>query len=580
MITLVYAASCSKMQKSPTGLAAGLGANSSDLIASGDLPPYNENPVAQSAQPLKTSPPAAANIHGTFSVQDFMGWMPELNHTHESAAGFRKYLARWYAPNFVYRDTGVGAWAFLDDPNGDEDTWESKGVERGVDAVLVAYHSSHGNMRADGIYMTWMGTNITGKGWSVRSDHMALGGGYDKPDSERLRYMFWDTCYGLRFRNGQNPMRTWAPHAKGIRMIFGYESPSLDSPNYGQFFWEEWNKNKSLSTAFLDASWRICRQQTPVVLAFGATDNEASARRDGERLLFSEGASSQCGAWRWYSSEAGSAASQQQAGAALMPTHAKIFDVAADGNSDTEVERIAQSVGIMVVNPSAVEARPFGMRSIRTKGLTLTVGRDGSYELALTTKLKRTASASAVANDAELIQKAKDIISEFDLAQGSDYQFSVMRFTNVSSGTVAAPSGNPVVVEKTAIFDQIVNGLPFIDPDAGHLEITFDAQTGEAKKFRNTIHRIRDNPTRMASASAPALTIEQARDAALQTTDQTPSPGEPSLDAAYEIKHENESTGYYILDGKAIPVYRAYITSRKFPEARPREVLIPLAKAE
>ena len=160
------------------------------------------------------------------------------------------------------------------------------------------------------------------------------------------------------------------------------------------------------------------------------------------------------------------------------------------------------------MNPSAVEARPFGMRSIRTKGLTLTVGRDGSYELALTTKLKRTASASAVANDAELIQKAKDIISEFDLAQGSDYQFSVMRFTNVSSGTVAAPSGNPVVVEKTAIFDQIVNGLPFIDPDAGHLEITFDAQTGEAKKFRNTIHRIRDNPTRMASASAPALTIE------------------------------------------------------------------------
>ena len=76
-----------------------------------------------------------------------------------------------------------------------------------------------------------------------------------------------------------------------------------------------------------------------------------------------------------------------------MPTHAKIFDVAADGNSDTEVETIAQSVGIMVVNPSAVEARPFGMRSIRTKGLTLTVGRDGSYELALTTKLKRTASA-------------------------------------------------------------------------------------------------------------------------------------------------------------------------------------------
>ena len=39
-------------------------------------------------------------------------------------------------------------------------------------------------------------------------------------------------------------------------MIFGFETNSVDNPNYGRFFFEEWNKNKSFSQAWLDASWR------------------------------------------------------------------------------------------------------------------------------------------------------------------------------------------------------------------------------------------------------------------------------------------------------------------------------------
>ena len=30
----------------------------------------------------------------------------------------------------------------------------------------------------------------------------------------------------------------------GLRMIFGFETTSVDNPNYGKYFFQEWNKNK------------------------------------------------------------------------------------------------------------------------------------------------------------------------------------------------------------------------------------------------------------------------------------------------------------------------------------------------
>ena len=58
--------------------------------------------------------------------------------------------------------------------------------------------------------------------------------------NEHLRYLFWSTCLSLRVFDGQNPIRTWHDANLGMRMIFGFETVSWDSGDYGKFFWEEW----------------------------------------------------------------------------------------------------------------------------------------------------------------------------------------------------------------------------------------------------------------------------------------------------------------------------------------------------
>ena len=68
-------------------------------------------------------------------------------------------------------------------------------------------------------------------------------------------------------------------------MIFGFETVSYDNANYGSYFFEEWNKNKSFSQAWLDASWRIAHDQGPTAAACGATQAEAQDRLFNERLF-------------------------------------------------------------------------------------------------------------------------------------------------------------------------------------------------------------------------------------------------------------------------------------------------------
>jgi hypothetical protein len=74
---------------------------------------------------------------------------------------------------------------------------------------------------------------------------------------ETLRYLYWSTCFSIRVSGSDSPIRTWsAPNKGGLRMMFGYETTSIDHAGYGKFFWQEWNKNKTFARAFLDASCR------------------------------------------------------------------------------------------------------------------------------------------------------------------------------------------------------------------------------------------------------------------------------------------------------------------------------------
>ncbi len=65
----------------------------------------------------------------------------------------------------------------------------------------------------------------------------------------------------------------------GLRMIFGFESTSVDSPDYGAYFFGKWNGNgHKFGKAWLDASWDIDHHQAPSAVACGATQAEAQDR--------------------------------------------------------------------------------------------------------------------------------------------------------------------------------------------------------------------------------------------------------------------------------------------------------------
>lgn len=181
-----------------------------------------------------------ANLYGFCSIEDFPAPITDLSYTHEDAQGFHDYVKQFAAPNFWYRDAGVLSWIY-----GEEyDNWQNT---YGFDACLVEYHSGHGGMAANGVFSMPMGGSWGGTAWA-NSSSMRLG-------NEAARYLFFSTCESLRVHGGHSPLRTWGPANLGVRMIFGFETVSVDNPDYGRNFWQKWNQNnRSFSKAWLDAS--------------------------------------------------------------------------------------------------------------------------------------------------------------------------------------------------------------------------------------------------------------------------------------------------------------------------------------
>jgi len=147
-------------------------------------------------------------------------------------------------------------------------------------------------MGADGTFFAPLGA-----AWDNRSDalstNMRLG-------NEVVNYIFWSTCWSLRVKEGHDPIRTWHNSNLGFRMLFGFETISVDNANYGRFFWEEYNRPKSFARAWLDASWRISQGQEPSVVAAGANGQECIARLEQERTLEWGHVSNGWYQWWWY----------------------------------------------------------------------------------------------------------------------------------------------------------------------------------------------------------------------------------------------------------------------------------------
>jgi hypothetical protein len=411
------------------------------------------------------------NMYGANSIETFCD-QGSLSLTHEDADGWANYVAQFVPLNFRYRDAGVKIWEYYEQYDNWQDTY-------GADAVRAFYHSGHGGMDANGVFYVPMGAAWAGNDCTALSSSMRLG-------NEHLRYLFWSTCLSLRVFDGQSPIRTWQVANLGLRMIFGFETVSFDNPNYGKFFWEEWNKGKSLSTAWLDASWRIAHNQAPTAAACGATQQEAQDRLFNERYFNGAQASTSWWWWRWYNAAAAASREPNRA----VPREVSVPHLRPTTASLASPQDLAGRFGIGAPTAAGSSRGPDG--SLRLREGNTFVAQDSSGGVTV-----RFAEAN-LGNTAPLATSqarglAEDVIRQYGLDAGANLVFDRTILASAAGGT-SEGSGRlePARVTETIVqFRQVINGVPVISSDAGVVRVSLD-NDGRVTQLHAAVRQVED----------------------------------------------------------------------------------------
>lgn len=443
-----------------------------------------ESPFADVPATRATGRAVSVDYQGGFSLEKFAS-AGSLRYTHEDASGWLSYLQKFNPSNFWYKDSGVRVWAYYEQYDNWQDTY-------GLDAVKAVYHSGHGGMTGDGRFWVPLGADWGGQGTNAWSDKMRLG-------NEQVRYVFWSTCVSCRVTGGHSPIRTWSKANLGFRMLFGYETVSYDNPNYGKYFWEEWNKgkNKSLSTAFLDASWRISHRQAPAVVACGATKDEAKNRVFNERYLNWDKVSSNWWWWRWYSAK--SSATAARAPHQRVPDALLIAELRPASVNGRFVRRILEQHDVDVPLPTEVRATPNGVFSVANGTQSISLAPDGSYELQL--------AQPNTENTNELpLRQAVNAAEEYVARTGLNNEALVFDrvMDSLDAGGSDDGSGHvepPTVSTTTIEFAQTINGIPVLSPGAGTVAVTVD-NDGTVTGVKNSVRDIVNLTDRLKNSPA------------------------------------------------------------------------------
>ena len=408
---------------------------------------------------------------GALSVETFVNQGP-LTLTHEDATGWLDYLRRWHVPNFHLQDGGVKVWAY-------EETYDNWQETYGLDAVLAVYHSGHGGMGADGVFFAPLGAT-----WDGRSDALSSN---MRAGNEVVNYLFWSTCNSLRIKEGHDPIRTWHAANLGFRMLFGFETTSVDNGDYGRFFWEEYNRPKSFARAWLDASWRISQAQEPSVVAAGANAQETGARLEHERLLEWGHVSNGWYSWWWYDRAQRTRDPEGVAPRNVeLPEKLLVAELQPPAGTLAEMRDIAARHRVDVPEPSGLRA---GLLVSEADGQTLSVSLDGHYELNLRAP---TASSAEALSTEEAKRRATQVVGEHRLDRDVALEFDAVRRTMSAEGTPGDGGGyEPRVLETTVQFRQLINGLPVISQDAGDVRVTLD-NDGRLTRIQNTTRRVEE----------------------------------------------------------------------------------------
>ena len=397
------------------------------------------------------------DVFGAFSIESFAGGVGGLTYTHEDAQGFIDFMGGTGPANFWFRDGSVQPWAYYETYDNWQDTY-------GMDAVLAAYHSGHGSMDANGVFWAPLGAAWGSEGSWIRSDRMRLG-------NEQANYIFWSTCLSCRVLDGHNPIRTWSAANLGFRMLFGFETVSWDSPNYGNFFKEEWRKGKSLSTAWLDASWRIAHDQAPSAVACGASAAEAQDRLYNERFFNWNHVSTAYWWWRWYyaSSSARTVARRPNL---MLPSSllgARLRPVPVNAQT---VGSLVNRIGLDLRVPKSVAPQRGGSFLLWDGDAQLAVATDGSLDARFTQPNRENRTEIGAQRAVAL---AKEFVRELQLEQDVEVVLDRVRMAADAGGQRDSDRvDGPFVTETTVQFKQVIDGIPVIAPGVGEVRVSID----------------------------------------------------------------------------------------------------------
>lgn len=434
------------------------------------------DPFAAEAAAAAPRAAAATDMYGFCSIEDFPPGIGDLSRTHDDAQGFRDYVAQFVTPNFWFQDGNVLSWIYGET----YDNWQDF---YGFDACTVVYHSGHGSMDGNGVFWMPMGGSWGGASWASSND-LRLG-------NEMARYVFLSTCRSLRVHDGHSPHRTWSASNLGFRMLFGFETVSVDNPDYGKFFFQEWNKNKSFSQAWLDASWRISSGQAPSAVACGATQAEAQSRLANERSFFRGAASTSWWWWRWYD-----AARRITTPGLALPSSPRSADFQPPDLSGRHLAELAEHYGIDTREVSETEYREGAILGADRGGPTLTVDPSGSREL----RFAHPDSGGDGPGADEATRLAEAAVASFGLAEDVDLVADRVRHA-CTAGASADERVEPRVQETTVVFNQVVDGVPIVTPGVGEVRVTVNGD-GTVTTIVDATRRVREGTDRPAIGRA------------------------------------------------------------------------------
>lgn len=426
----------------------------------------------------------SADSYGACSIEIFSS-ASSLGLTHEDAQGWLDYVTQFTPGNFWYTDAGVQVWLYEETHDNYQDTY-------GADAVNAFYHSGHGVMDENGVYQAPLGSKWDNRDWLL-SSNMRVG-------DEKLRYLFLSTCYSLRVFAPHNPVRTWHQANLGFRMLFGYETTSVDDANYGKYFWEEWRKGKPFSTAFLDASWRISQNQVPAVLATGVTAAEAADRLENEKQFFTQPGSTNFYNWRWYNA-ARSVAPQEVIFKKSLPSNPQVALLAANTYVENEIAKFANQLGLTKKATNNLLIDKDGFAYFKDKNKIVTVSKDGSINMQLD---KHNYGNTKAIEYTKAVGIAGDVLRGVGIGKHADLQLDqvIHGYNCVASTIGSGKMGDPEIVETIVQYRQLVDGIPSINSGNGLVRVTID-NDGKVTNIIDSTKKITDLSAKAKGSLAP-----------------------------------------------------------------------------